>query len=110
MPVISSASGSQTAVISTEHTLATKTTFGVYVLSTDLGNMASGDTTILRIKTKVRNGDTSRLVYEATYVGAQAKPNVLSRAVPVPANAEIICTLTQSAGTGRVYPWNLLVM
>lgn len=105
MPLVI-AEGEQTAVIGTEHTLATDGTDHTYILAVDTGNMQNGDELELRLKTKVRSGGTSRIAYGATYKHAQGDPNKYS--IPVPANIEIVATLKQTAGTGRAYPWALL--
>ena len=106
MPLTSVGSDTQTATLDTEHTLDTETAAGVYVLVVDMGNLANGDIVTLRIKTKAITGGTSRLAYSATYANAQAEPNKYS--VPVPVSDEIVCTLEQTDGTGRDFPWNLL--
>lgn len=106
MAVVSMASASQTATLDTEHTLTTQTLSGVYVLVTDLANLAAGDIVILKIKTKCRSTDTSRLAFYTTYAHGQSEPNKYSP--PVPVDAEIVCTLEQTDGTGRAFPWNLL--
>lgn len=108
MAVTSANSGSQTATIGTEHTLATETTAGVYVLVVDTGNMVDGDKVELRLKTKARSGDTSRLAYRGTYRHVQLDPNKYS--IPVPVDTEVVATLKQTDGTGRAFPWNLLRM
>ena len=106
MAVTSSGSGSQTAVIDTEHTLDTETTEGVYVRVVDTANMVNGDIVTFRLKTKYATGGTSQLALEATYAHIQAEPNKYSP--PVPVDTEIIATLEQTGGTGRDFPWNLL--
>jgi hypothetical protein len=106
MAVTSVGSGTQLAVISTEHTLDTETTAAVYVLVVDLSNMAIGDSLTLRMKTKVASGKTSRLAFERIFSHEQIEPNVYSS--PVPIDTELVCTLTQTAGTGRNFDWNLL--
>ncbi len=100
------ASGTQAATISTEHTLTTSTTGKTYVLAVDCGNMVNGDTTTLKIYTKVLAGSTERLAYSATFIHAQGIPNKYS--VPVPANQSFKATLTQTAGTGRNFDWAVL--
>lgn len=100
------ASGTQTAVITTEHSLATSTTGKTYVLVVDTINMVAGDVLELRAKTKVLVGSTAHLAYLATYAHAQIAPNKYS--VPVPANQSIEVTLKQTAGTGRNFEWALL--
>lgn len=100
MAVASVGTGTQTAVVDTEHTLDTETTAGVYVLVIDTANMVNGDIVTLKIKTKYASGGTSRLAYSATYAHAQADPNKYS--VPVPVDAEIVCTLEQTDGAADV--------
>jgi hypothetical protein len=100
------ASGTQSATISTEHTLATDTTNKTYVLAVDTNAMVNGDVLELRLYTKVLSGSTERLAYTATYAHAQTIPNIYS--VPVPANRSLKATLKQTAGTGRSYDWVLL--
>ena len=104
IPVV--ASGTQAATIGTEHTLVTDTANHAYVLVVDTNAMVNGDVLELRIKTKVLSGSASRLAYIAIYAHVQAMPNKYS--TPVPANIEIVCTLKQTAGTGRSYDWSLL--
>ena len=106
MALVAAANGTQAATINTEHALSTQTTVGVYVLRVDCGAMASGDTTVIRLKTKALTGGTSRIEQEVSLTGAQAKPNWCSD--PIPVDVEVACTLTQTAGTGRSYPWKLL--
>lgn len=108
MALISAASGSQSASISTEHTLATITDPGVYVLVVDTVNMVNGDELELRLKTKAKSGSTSRLAYSQTYIHAQGELNKYS--IPVPVDTEIVATLKQVAGTGRSFDWNILRM
>lgn len=106
MALASVGSGSQTAVIDTEHVLDTETAAGTYILVVDMINLVNGDTVTLRIKTKAKTGSTSRLAYAVTYANLQSTINTYS--IPVPIDTEIICTLEQTEGTGRVFDWNLL--
>ena len=103
MPLSIHTESSQTASINTEHTLATITDSGTYVLAVDLANLALGDTVTLRVKTKLTSGDTSQLAYEGIYAHAQTQLNVYSP--PVPSPIEIVCTLQQTSGTGRSFIW-----
>jgi len=108
MSLASVGSGTQTATINEEHTLDTETAAGVYVLVVDMSNLVNGDAVTLNIKTKYASGGTSRVAYSASYANVQAEPNKYS--VPVPVDAQIICTLKQTTGTGRDFYWNLLKM
>lgn len=109
MTVSSNQSGSQVAVINTEHLLgAAIVTAGVYVLAVDTSAMTNGDVLELRIKTKAKAGSTLRQSYFATYVHIQADANKYS--VPVPVDVEVQFTLKQTAGTGRAFDWNILAL
>ena len=102
----SQASGSQTAVLTTEHTLATITDAGTYVLLVDTVNMALEDKLTLRAKVKIKSDGTTRLAYEANYEHKQTEFGKIS--IPVPSIHELIFTLEQNGGTGRVYVWEII--
>ena len=105
MALSQNTSGTQTAVISTEHTLATITTSNVYQLVVDLSNMVNGDELELRIKVKALTGSTSRVVFFATYAHDVGADSEIVLSPPVPAPFEFIATLKQVAGTGRGFDW-----
>ena len=109
MSVTVIASGTQTAVISTEHTLATTSGPGVYVFWVDKANLASGDTVELRLKTKILGGGTVRVLYIDTFTGAQPVDDMLTCSVPVVSDQAVTFTLKQTAGTGRQFPWKVLM-
>lgn len=104
------AEGTQTAVISTEHTLATVTADGVYVLNVDCAEMTDGTTPdILRIRlySRARSISTERLVEVYELIGAQGKP--LFTVVPrVEMTGNFRATIEQTQGTGRNYPWSIV--
>ena len=106
MALVVDASGTQAAVISTEHILRTTTTSGTFVLVVNTTAMANGDVTELRLYTKPLSGSTSVVAYVAIYSNVQA--SVVKYSVPVPCNNECKVTLKQTAGTGRSYEWALL--
>lgn len=81
---------------------------GVYIWAVDMANVANGDVVQLEIRTKVYSGATSRLAYTATFAHAQSEP--IKYSIPVPVDTEIVCSIEQSAGTVRAFPWNLLKM
>lgn len=106
MTVTSADSGTQAATISSEHTLSTQTTVGVYVLVVDCNAMVLGDTLELRLKTKAKSGSTSRQSRIWTLANVQEDANFYSD--PIAIDTEIVATLKQTAGTGRSFDWNLL--
>lgn len=95
--------GSQSATVTTEHTLATVTDAGTYVLAVDLANMAKADEVVLRIKTKLTSGDSSQLAYEAIFANVQNEKN--SYSIPVPSPIEFVASLTQTTGSSRTFIW-----
>jgi len=104
MALVVESSGSQTATIGVEHSLATVATAKTRVLAVDMNNLVAGDTVELRIKSKARAADTRRECYLATFIGPLAQP--LSFSIPVPmAAADGEFSLKQTTGTGRAFPW-----
>lgn len=96
-------SGSQTAVIDTEHTLATVTDAGTYQLVVDTNAMVLDDVLELRIYGKARTGDTEREIFAATFADVQAQK--LKTSIPVVSPHHAKFTLKQTNGTGRAFPW-----
>jgi hypothetical protein len=96
-------SGSQTATLTTEHTLATVTDAGQYVLAVDAANLVDGEDLTLRIYGKARSSDTERVMYVDTFTGAQAAPLLISLPTVSPHHNKF--TLEQNGGTGRAFPW-----
>ena len=97
--------GTQTAVISTEHTIFSTTVNRRYEAYIDLANMAGGDTTELRAYAKIKSGGSFRQFDITTYSGAQTSP--LIYIAPLPSDIEYKITLKQTAGTGRAYDWRV---
>lgn len=108
MALVSIGSGTQTAILASEHALAQSSGIGVYVLLVDTSEMLSGDTLIIRIKTKVATGANFVIAYEDIFTDAQVAPNKYS--IPLPSVVDMSCTISQSTGTPRTYKWNLLRM
>lgn len=106
--MIEAASGTQVAVITTEHVLTTQTAISTYVLVVDCNNMAAGDTLELRVKVKTLTGSTERLAYIETLNDVQASPVFMS--VPVPTVWSAKFTLKQTAGTGRSFDWSVVAL
>ena len=74
----------------------------------DLENMAAADIVTLKRYIKVRSTGVSTLVLEwsETYNDAQTGKKIIY-IPPIPSDAEYKVTLTQSAGTNRVFPWKI---
>jgi len=102
----SEASGTQVAVITTEHTLATIATDGTFVLYVDTNAMVLGDELELRAKTKVTSGGTTREFLIATYAHVQGQP--IKASIPVASINECVFTLKQTTGTGRSFDWEVI--
>jgi hypothetical protein len=100
------ASGSQTATISTEHTLDTPTTNATYVFWVDTVNLALGDTLELRCYYMI-DGTNYRQVWKGSYSNVQASPGKLSPPI-MGAGNQMRFTLRQTTGTGRAFPWSVL--
>lgn len=100
-------SGTQTATLTTEHSLATTTTAGVFVLSVNLTNLVNGETVRLRVKTKVLTGDTAECVWEYTYSNDQGNIPIV-QTPPLLSMFSYEATLTQTGGTGRAFPWSVV--
>lgn len=112
MAVTLFASGTQTAVITTEHTLDDANAAGVYELFVDTANMVDGDVLELRVKAKVLTGGTLRGGLIGVFYGAQETDDVWKKSEAVSndlAEADgLVFTLKQTFGTGRNFPWKIL--
>lgn len=108
MTVTAVATDTQTAVLSTPHTLETQTANKTYVLCVDLAEMDSGDVVVLEAFTKVTSGGLSALSHTEQFSGTQAQSSFIS--IPIPSVHEIVFVLTQTAGTARDFPWTLLTL
>ena len=97
-------SGSQTAVIGTEHTLSTPTTGATYVFSVDTVNLALGDLVELRCYDMV-DGTNYRQMWKGSYQHAQV--DVAKASPPMAVTTQAKFTLKQVAGTGRIFPWSV---
>jgi hypothetical protein len=105
MALAQAASGTQTAVIGTTHTLSTPATGKTYVLHLDLSALVAGDVLLIILQTKVLSTSTMRNFYSYTLAGPQADPNHVS--VPVPSFNGCQFQIKQTAGTGRAIDWSV---
>jgi hypothetical protein len=112
MGVTAFASGTQLAVVGTEHFLANVNVAGVYTFHVDTVNMASGDVLELRVYQMALTGGTSRVVYFMPYYGAQPADDLIKISVPISnelTDAQALrVSLKQTFGTGRNFPWKVL--
>lgn len=112
MAVTAHASGTQAATIGSEHTLSDVAIAGTFTLHVDKNAMAGGDTLELRAYQMVLTGTTRRVAYMQSYSGAQSVDDQIAISVPISnelADAGAVrFTLTQTAGTGRSFPWKVL--
>lgn len=112
MAVTAQGSGTQTAVIGTEHTLLDVAVAGTYTLHVDGVNLAAGDSVEIRIYQMVLTGGTRRVVYYHRYDGVQPADEMIKISVPISNEltdaGALRFTLKQIAGTGRAYPWKVL--
>lgn len=88
------------AISTTEHSLATDTSYdtgdaqtddGVYQAFLDVSDMIAGDQLQIRIYEKVRSGDTQRIVYQAILSGAQSEPIWVSPSLVLMHGWDITC-------------------
>jgi len=112
MAVTAQASGSQTATINVEHTLAAVAVAGVFSLHVDTVNMAAGDLLELRLYQIILAGGTARVAFYQQYIDAQSADDLIKLSPPIgneltDANS-LKFTLKQVLGTGRVFPWKVL--
>lgn len=104
--------GTQTATVTTEHTLTSPGVIGRFLLIVDTVNMAAGDVLELRAKQVILTGGTLRVVDFAAFYGAQPADDLIKSLEIVSnelveANA-VRFTLKQTFGTGRDFPWKVL--
>jgi hypothetical protein len=98
------ASGSQTAVIGTEHVLDTPTTVGTYRFKVDLSNLALSEVVELRVYEQI-DGSNYRQVQKAAFEGGSIiDPGAAMLPWETTGN-QLKFTLKQLSGTGRAFPW-----
>lgn len=106
MAISVEASGTQTAVLTTEHTLGTTAAAGIYQLTVDANALVNGETLMLKCKINVLSAGTERVLFSQPYTNAQAEP--IKESIPVTVPQTSTWTLTQTGGTGRAFPWALI--
>lgn len=112
MAVTANASGTQSATVTTEHTLADVAVAGVFTLHVDTVNMIAGDVLELRIYQIILTSGTRRVAYIGAYYGAQPTDDIIKISVPIGNEltdaGSLRFTLKQTFGTSRNFPWKVL--
>ena len=112
MAVSVQASGTQSATVTTEHTLETVEATGVFTLHVDTVNMVAGDVLELRVKQIILTGGTVRTLFFGHFFGAQLTDDLIKVSVPVANDlsdaGSLTFTLKQTFGTSRDFPWKVL--
>ena len=107
------ATGTQAAVVTTEHFLSSPNVAGTFTLVVDTVNMVVGDVLELRVYQMTITAGTSRRALLMTYYGAQPADELIRISLPI-ANAltdanALRFSLTQTFGAaGRNFPWSVL--
>lgn len=107
MALVEVTSNDQVCTLDAEHTLASETTDGTYVLLLDTSERTASDTLIVRAYMKVRSGGTSRVVLEQT-LSDEPTPEVIFLSDPLPIIHEVVFTIEQTDGVGRTIPWSVV--
>ena len=89
--------------LATEYTVHSTTTAGVYSFVLDTTAMANGDTLEVKVKIKVESGGADVIAYQTIFSYLQSDPAKIS--VPVIAPYGFSCSIKQTAGTVRTFPW-----
>lgn len=112
MAVTAHASGTQTAVIGTEHSLTGVTVAGTFTFHVDTVNMVAGDILELRVKQIILTAGTKRVVELGVFYGAQSVDDLIKISAPISNELtdtdSLEFTLKQTFGTGRSFPWKVL--
>lgn len=112
MAVTAAGSGTQSATVTTEHTLLDVSAAGVYTFHVDTVNMVAGDIVELRIYQIVLTGGTRRVAYVTAYYGAQPTDDLIKISVPISNeltdSGSLRFSLKQTFGTSRDFPWKVL--
>ncbi len=106
MTWILSDSGTTTPTVGVETTLATDTNNGTFVLEVETTNMVLGDLLEIRVYTITLAAAALTQAWKGTYQHVQINNHKISP--PVASDQSIKCTINQTAGTARSFPWKML--
>lgn len=106
------ADGTKSSLSTTEWSMTTNTggpdvdtNAGVYQAFIDLHNLAAGDVFEFRVYEKVLSSSTQRLVFSASFAGAQGAPNWVSPSLILYQGWDM--TLIKISGTDRDVDWSI---
>lgn len=98
-------SGTQAAVIGTEHILSTPSTAATYQLNLDCSALTYGDILEVRVY-KMIDGTNFRQLWKGSFSQPQINTGKVGPYVATAGN-QLKFTITQTAGTGRSFIWSL---
>ena len=106
------ASGTQTAVINTEHVLKDISATGSFSININTINMTFTDVVEFRVYEVTLTGGTKRVLFYMPYYGAQPTNDIQKLSIPVwndlTNSTSLEFTLKQTFGTGRNFDWKVL--
>lgn len=112
MAVTAAGTGTQSATVTTEHTLLDVSAAGTYTLHVDTVNMVATDTLELRVYQMVLTSGTRRVAYLYRCSDAQSADDLIKISVPISNeltdSGALRFTLKQTTGTSRNFPWKVL--
>lgn len=112
MAVTAQATGTQTAVVGTEHQLADTNVAGVFTFHVDTNAMVAGDILELRVYQMELTSGTSRVLFFHAFYGAQPTDDLQKVSLPIGNDltdaTSLRFSLKQTFGTGRAFPWKVL--
>ncbi len=89
-----------------ESILATDTNNGTFVLEVETTNMVLGDSLEIRVYTITLAAGALTQAWKGAYANAQINNHKISP--PIASDQSIKCTINQTAGTARSFPWKML--
>ncbi len=113
MAVTAAGNGTQSATVTTEHTLLDVSVAGTYQFIVDTVNMVDGDVLELRTYLKLLTGGTLRVVQFQPYWDVQPTDDIIKIGDPISteisSETALRFTLKQTNGTSRNFPWKVLL-
>ncbi len=112
MAVTAFATGTTTPTVGTENFLSNVNVAGVYTFHIDTINMVAGDVLQIRVYQIVLTGGTARVVYVASFQGAQPTDDMIKVTSPIgnelTDSNSLRFSINQTFGTARAFSWKIL--